>query len=263
MVIMSHSDIIEYIELLSGDEKAKLALFACSAALSLNDQVAREVIGIVTKSNGSTESLLRRIKSLGCVWKQWDGTWYIGENIRPHLFEYLSKDVPAETHILLRRRLSQLSEDQAQTYCVDGQITAFRKHRAAFEAAYQLTLIPGETDKGAEKLAELWQESSFSVAQATAEAVDYIAPEIDRQLKFLPLEVLFLRGMAARARQDKEAQLRYFREVWEKGRPGKIFGIGATHPSPSSTARSPGSEVIVTPSCIGPSCRRGSVSAAV
>jgi tetratricopeptide (TPR) repeat protein len=73
----------------------------------------------------------------------------------------------------------------------------------------------------------LWQNSSFSVAQATAEAADYIAPEIDRQLKFLPLEVLFLRGMAARARKDTEGQLKYFRIVWEKGRPGKIFGIAA------------------------------------
>ncbi|HEY3275673.1 MAG TPA: tetratricopeptide repeat protein, partial [Syntrophorhabdaceae bacterium] len=72
-----------------------------------------------------------------------------------------------------------------------------------------------------------WQNSSFSVAQATAEAADYIAPEIDRQLKFLPLEVLFLRGMAARARKDTEGQLKYFRIVWEKGRPGKIFGIAA------------------------------------
>ncbi|HEY3277407.1 MAG TPA: hypothetical protein VGJ94_12375, partial [Syntrophorhabdaceae bacterium] len=142
---MPQSAVSEYIDLLSGDEKAKRALFACSAALSLNDAIARQAIGLVTQSDGSTESLLRRVKSLGCVWTQWDGTWYIAEDIRPHLLEHLSENVPVETQLLLRKRLLELAENSAQAYSSDGQITAFRKHRAKFEAAYQRTLIPDQT----------------------------------------------------------------------------------------------------------------------
>ena len=94
-----------YMELV-GEGSARLALLACSAALRLDDNVAREAIQLVAQSNGSTDKTLRRIKRLGCVWKQWDGSWYIAEDVRSSFLERLYEEVPEATIVELRERLA-------------------------------------------------------------------------------------------------------------------------------------------------------------
>jgi tetratricopeptide (TPR) repeat protein len=58
-------------------------------------------------------------------------------------------------------------------------------------------------------------------------AVDHLAEEIARRVPALPPEVLFLQGMAARQRKDRQTEERCFRQVWEQGRPGHVFAIAA------------------------------------
>jgi tetratricopeptide (TPR) repeat protein len=57
--------------------------------------------------------------------------------------------------------------------------------------------------------------------------VDYLADEFNRRLRHLPDEVLFLQGMAARARRDKRNEEKYFRQVWERGHYGYIYAVAA------------------------------------
>lgn len=215
-----------YLQLLQG-EKAKLALMACSVALRLDDETARKSIELVAQSKGSTNELLYQIKNLGCVWKQWDGSWSIAEDVRFYLLERLRKELPDKVHEELREYLATYSERRAKRFSKDGQITAYGSRQATFEAAYHRTLIAEQSAKGAEQLAQLWESSPPSAADATAETIDYLAPEISGQLEHVPPEVLFLQGMAARRRGHKRDQEKYFRAVWEQGRPGVIFSIAA------------------------------------
>ncbi len=215
-----------YLQLLE-DEKAKLALMACSVALRLDDETARKSIDLVAQSNGSTNKLLYQIKNLGCVWKQWDGSWSIAEDVRFYLLQRLRMELPDKVQKELREYLATNSEQRAKQFSKDGQITAYGSRQATFEAAYHRTLISEQSTRGAEQLAQLWENSPPSAADATAESIDYLAPEIRRQLGEVPPEVLFLQGMAARRRGNKKDQEKYFRAVWEQGRPGLIFSIAA------------------------------------
>jgi tetratricopeptide (TPR) repeat protein len=88
-------------------------------------------------------------------------------------------------------------------------------------------MIPEQSERGVAQLAELWENAPASAAQATADSIDYLAPEIERALPRLPVEILFLRGMAARSRNDETSQRRYFGEVWSRGRHGYIFAVAA------------------------------------
>jgi tetratricopeptide (TPR) repeat protein len=220
----------EYIAIFANNEKVRLGLLACSAALRLDDEIAREIIHLAAQSNGSTDNILIFIKSLDCVWEEWDGTWCITSDVRLGLLEHFYNDVPDTVRAQLRDRLARYSEQQAEKFPPDGQITAYRRRRAEFETAYQRTMIPEQSTSGLKQLVELWKTVSLvspSAARATAESIDYLAPEIERHFSRMPVEVLFFQGMAARARKDDRSQRRYFGEVWSRGRPGDIFAEAA------------------------------------
>ena len=234
---MASSAAQEYIRLLAHHENAELALLACSAALRLDDEVASQIIHLVAQSNGSTRKLLRRIKSLGCVWRHWDGTWNIAEDIRLGLAEDLD-ELPEATTTELRKCLSAHAANLVENLPPDEPVNVYRRRQAALESAYHLLFIPAETQRGAEQLVEVWQTATGQAAQdATAESVGYLAREIRDRLRHLPLEVIFLQGMAARARRNKNDQLKYFGEVYEQGRerereltqPGYICAVAAHH----------------------------------
>src|SRR5581483_2235952 len=126
----------QYIDLLEGNESAVLALLACSAALRLDDEMARQVIELVAQSNGSTPKLLHQIKGLGCVWKQWDGSWYIAEDVRSHLVEHLNERLSEPVRLHLRSLLAAHARRRGNLFSPDGQISTYRARQAKFEAAY-------------------------------------------------------------------------------------------------------------------------------
>lgn len=215
----------EYIQLLAEDKKAQLALLACSAAYRLNDDIAREAIELVAQSNGSTEKLLRRIKRLGCVLKQDDEFWCVAEDVRPHLAGRLYQQVEEPAALSrLRERLAEHADELASR-----EVAAHRVYQAKFEAAIHRLQIPAPAQEGAQQLAELWQQHyPGPLADATADSIEYLVPEIRRQHPTgLPAEVLFMLGMAARSRGDKRAQENYFGQVYRRGHRGRIYALAA------------------------------------
>src|ERR1044071_8686600 len=134
----------EYIQLLTGDEKAQLALLACSAAFHLDDEIAREAIQLVAKSNGSTDRLLSRIKRLGCVWRQGD-EWCVAEDVR-YSFVNRLYDFVKEPAVLsqLHERLAAYADEQ-----INHQQSPHRVYRAKFEAAIYRLMLPEKAGKGA------------------------------------------------------------------------------------------------------------------
>ena len=217
----------EYIELFQGDREARKGFLACAAALRLDDKIARKAIEVVAETNGTTQAILRQIKGLGCVWRQWDGIWYYAEDVRSYLLSLLEKEVPAEKCVQLRNLLASYNDELADQFSHDGQLTAYRNRQAQFEAAYQHTLIPDKTEEGAKQFADIWRKSKGAAREATANAVDYVSREIEYRFPRVPLEILFLRGMSARGRGNKISAEKYFRIVWENGGKGDIFAIAA------------------------------------
>lgn len=226
---------LEYIKVLASDKKALLALLTCSAALRLDDEVAKGAIELVVKSNGSTIELLRCVKTLGCVWKQWDRSWYIAEDVRRDFVDELYKEVPLYTLSQLREYFIEQAKQRTKNLTPQDEVTVYWARQAEFEAAYHQMLIPEQSESGAAQITKIWQAAPQLVKKATADSVDYLAEEIARHLKRLPPDVLFLQGMAARARKGREAkknQLKYFRAVYEIGLSkkddwGYIYGIAA------------------------------------
>ena len=216
-----------YLEQFADDPVAQRALLACAAALRLDDESASEAIEIVAQADGRTRELLHEVKNLGCVWRQWDGSWYFAEDVRKELVDELYHRVPQEQISKLRSRLADKADQRAATMLPDGQITAHRLRTVLLEAGYQRAMDPDQVEEGGEQLGAIWEKAAPSAAEATARSVDYLAPEIEEHIGQLPVQVLFLRGMAARARHDRADQERYFRAVWEQGRPGYIFGAAA------------------------------------
>jgi tetratricopeptide (TPR) repeat protein len=216
-----------YLEQFAGDPVAQRALLACSAALRLDDESAALAIEVVAQAKGRTRQLLHEIKNLGCVWKQWDGAWYFAEEVRKELVDELHRQIPNGQIAELRVHLAEKADQKAAAFSPDGQITAHHLRQTLLEAGYQRSLVPAESAKGGEQLGTIWEKASPSGAEATARTVDYLAPEIEERAGRLPVQVLFLRGMAARARHDREGQEFYFSKVWEQGREGQIFAIAA------------------------------------
>jgi len=216
-----------YLEQFGNDPVAQRALLACAAALRLDDESASEAIEIVAQANGRTRELLHEVKNLGCVWRQWDGSWYLAEDVRKELVDELYHRVPHEQISKLRSRLADKADHRAAAMLPDGQITAHRLRTVLLEAGYQRAMDPNQVEEGGEQLGAIWENAAPSAGEATARSVDYLAPEIEEHVGQLPVQVLFLRGMAARTRHDRADQEKYFRAVWERGRPGYIFGAAA------------------------------------
>ena len=216
-----------YLEQFADDPVAQRALLACAAALRLDDESASAAIEVVAQANGRTRELLHTVKDLGCVWRQWDGSWYLAEDVRKELVGELHQRVPSEQVNKLRSQLADKADQRAAAMPPDGQITTHQLRIALIEAGYQRTMVPGQVEKGGEQLGAIWEKAAPAAGEATARSVDYLAPEIEEHIGQLPVQVLFLRGMAARARHDRADQEKYFRAVWEQGRPGQIFGAAA------------------------------------
>lgn len=214
-----------YLELFAEDQAMRLSLLACAAALSLDDGTASEAIGAVLSERAAIPELVKRIKGLGCVWRKWDGSWRISDDVRAGFSDLLRKELPPDRIIDLRSRLAWRAEERANSLSPDGQITNYRVREARFEAAYQQWLVPDRSQEGAELFADIWRKSPPDAQAATANAVDYVVEEVTA--KHLPAELLFLKGLAARSRGDKRHAEEYFRQVWEQGRPGDIFAIAA------------------------------------
>jgi len=217
----------QYLQLFTNDEAMRSSLLACSAGLSLDDEVASEAIEVVLPQSAQTQDILARIKRLGCVVRNWDGSWRISEDVRVGLADLLSRQFPADRLTEIRIRLASKAEHKATSLSPDGQITNYRVREARFQAAYQKLLMPGRIEEGAQLCAEIWRQASTDAREATCSAADYVSDEVQRQVKELPPELLFLRGMAARARGDRNGAREYFYLVWKQGRPGDIFAIAA------------------------------------
>lgn len=216
-----------YLESLADDPSAQRALLACSAALRLDDETASDAIAMIDEGATRIKELLHEVKSLGCVWKQWDGSWYLAEEVRKELLAELNARLPKAQVSKIRDYLAEKADSRAAAMLPDGQITAHRLRSALLEAGYQRAMVPEQAELGGKQLGAIWEEASPAAGEATARSVDYLAPEIERQTGQLPVEVLFLRGMAARARHDKVEQEKYFRSVCMRGTKGHIFGIAA------------------------------------
>ena len=217
----------QYLQLLANDQDMRASLLACSAGLSLDDEVASEAIEVVLPQAAQTEDILARIKRLGCVSHNWDGSWRISEDVRVGLADLLRQQVPTDRLVEIRTRLASKAEHKATSLSPDGQITNYRVREARFQAAYQKLLMPGRIEEGAQLCAEIWRQASTDAREATCSAADYVSDEVQRQVKELPPELLFLKGMAARARGDRNGAREYFHLVWKQGRPGDIFAIAA------------------------------------
>ena len=227
---MSNAIANRYTQLFNNDRQAVLALLACSAALQLDDETACEAVELVAPSNGSSRALMRRVKRLGFIWKEWHGLWHVTEEVRRDLFDWLYTEIPETTIIELRDRLAQKADARAAVIETDDQFAAHRKVLARFEAAYQRLLIPDHSERGANELAELWRESPRSAGDAMARSVEYLADELRRRLHRLPDAIIFLCGIAARNRGDNHAQAKRFGRVWrraKRGQPGHIHALSA------------------------------------
>ena len=224
---MSSSIAERYLELFQNDQPIRLALLACSAALQLDDETACEAVDLVARTNDSSYTLMRRVKKLGCVWKEWDGFWYVAEDVRRGLLDWIYRELPEPTIVKLRQLFANAATSRAAQITSNDQAAAHERMVAQLEAAYHRVLIPGQTENGASELIELWRQLPSSDREALAVSVDYLADELDQRLGRLPDEIVFLRGMAAGQRGDSEAQERYFDLVWKSGYTGEHADIHA------------------------------------
>ena len=220
----------KYLELFQDDRPGMLALLACSAALQLDDETAREAVELVANSNGSTGALMRRVKRLGCVWENWDGHWHLSADVRRELVERLYQELPDHTIDKLHEHLAQKADLRAAQTEPTDQVTSHQKIFASLEAAYHRLLIPRQSEQGANDLVTLWRQLSPQAAEALARSVDYIAGDLIHRLRRLPDQVLFLRGIAAQSGGDNHAQEKYFIKVWRGARhrkPGYVHAKAA------------------------------------
>lgn len=219
---MSTSIAEHYAELFKDDQRGLVALLACSAALQLDDETACEVIQMVADTKSSTRSLVWRVKKLGCVWKEWNGLWHLTEGVRRQLHERLHKEL-AETKIIqLREHLIRKADSRAQKTDPNDDVATQHQLLTRLEAIYQGLQIPSRSNATANELVKLWRRLPPAAGEALALSVDHLADELAQRLRPLPDAVLFLRGIAARARDDERAQERYFGRVWKRARRAKV-----------------------------------------
>lgn len=209
------------------DPPLRSALLVCASALCLDDDIAAQAIHLVVGTNGSTTDVLQRLKRLGCVHEQWDGSWYLAHDVRADLVKHLDAEVPEDKVRALRELVAQYADSKAGQFAADGQLTAYRKRAAQFESAYQRCLQPERVAEGARQFEAIWEEARGSGERATVRAVDYLAPEIDNCAGGLPAPIRFFQGMAAYRRGDRKSATRMFEVLWREGRPGKIYAIAA------------------------------------
>lgn len=194
-----------FLELLQADQQMKLALLACSAALQLDDDTACEAVDLVAPASGSTYELVRRVKELGCVWKEWNGFWHVSEDVRRDLCDQLYEELPGPAIERLHELFAKNADYRAYQITFNDKDSAHERMLAKFEAAYHRVLIPAQHQKGASDLMELWQQLPSSTGDTLALAVDYLADELHQRLGRLPEAVVFLRDIAARAREAEAA----------------------------------------------------------
>ncbi|RMH20728.1 MAG: hypothetical protein D6696_07600 [Acidobacteria bacterium] len=216
-----------YIDALGGGDVHRRALLACAAPLRLDDETACAAVELVAGTNGTSAALVRRIKDLGCVGRQWDGTWYLADEVRGYLVERLRQEVSPEVHDRLRSLLAERARRQLGTAESDGQLGRWRARAARIEAAYQTSLIGERGAEGARAFVDAWRREAPPGRAATAEAVDHLAPEIERHAGGLAVEIAFFQGIAAYRRGSKNVARQKFEAVWRQGKAGEIYAIAA------------------------------------
>lgn len=194
---MSNSIAERYLKLFEEDQQIRRALLACSAALQLDDETACKAVDLVAQTNGSSYMLVRRVKKLGCVWKEWNEYWHITEDVRRGLFGWLYRDLSELKIIELRELFAQAAASRAAKITSNDQAAAHERMVAKLEAAYQRLLIPKQTEEGAKQLAELWRQLPSAERETLALSVDYLAVELEQRLGRLPDEIIVLRRYAA------------------------------------------------------------------
>jgi RNA polymerase sigma-70 factor (ECF subfamily) len=227
---MSSSIAEQYTERFKDDRPALLALLACSAALQLDDETACEVVKLVANSNGSTRSLVWRVKKLRCVWKEWNGFWHVTEDVRRKLQERLQDELHQSTIIELRELLARKADSRAKETDPHCKVTTHHQLLTRLEGVYQRLLIPTKTETAAHELIELWRQLPSAAAESWACSFDSLSDELNLRLQGLPDAVLFMRGIAAQVRGDHHAQEKYFLKVWRRGRriqPGYVHAKAA------------------------------------
>ena len=210
-----------YLKRLEADPQARLALLACSAALRIDDATASEAIDLIARTNGSTQELVTRVKKLGCVWKEWNGSWHIAEDVRGELAAQLHRELSETTVVQLRELLARKADSRAaQLEQQTDQVAYHEKLLANLEASYHRLIVPKTAEDGANMLVELWRRLPQEAAEALARSADYLADEIKEVsgARELPDALVFLRGIAAQARGDKHVQEKHFVKIWRDGR---------------------------------------------
>jgi tetratricopeptide (TPR) repeat protein len=216
-----------YLRFLGGDEQVRRALLACSAALQWDDEAARAAVALVAESNGSTARLVEEIKGLACVWRRWDGSWYLADEVRTYLHDRLEAEIDAPTRKRLYEVLAAHGDRRLGEISPDGPLAVFRRRGRMIESAYPRLLDPDRAEEGGRLLGTVWSEARGPARAATCQAVAHLVPELSRRVRRLPDEVLFLRGMAAYQRGTRKTAEADFKVVYENGRPGEIHAVAA------------------------------------
>jgi acyl carrier protein len=196
----------QYLSLLS-DNFGRKALLACSAALSLSDETARQAIAIATGVDDTNDLLLSDIKSLGCVQEQWDGSWYIVETVRLELVRRLHELPP-----LIEQRLHQLlaleAERRYQAADPNTQLGRFMARSARLEVAFQRSFVRDSQQQAGHDFRSIWDAAEGQEKHVVAIAVGHMAEELAQRFPQFATEVVFFQGVAtARARTDEEQPL--------------------------------------------------------
>ncbi len=217
----SHNKAVRAVDQFLLDDPVRKGLFACSAALTLDDDTACRVVEVVVGSNSSAGNIVRQIKDLGIVWHHGDGTWSIARDVRGELLERLFDEVGDDNLDRLHRLLAEETERRLAALRPDGAANISRIRSAKVEAAYQrmLTREAAGVAEGGRALAAVWRGAEGVSKMAVCRAVETLSPDLDRRLELgrLPDEVLFLRGKAALPR-DQQTAKQYFEMVWQRGR---------------------------------------------
>lgn len=160
--------------------KVVLAWFVIAAALQLDDEIAREIIPLAVPVE-SLNGIIYNVKKMPGIWKQWDGLWYVADDVRGELVRRLNRQASAETVCEIRRRIALHNDREVEKYeaSAKGQYEIYRARRARHEAAYQRVLIPSERERGVRDWVALWESGMESDRNALASSIVYLTPEIE------------------------------------------------------------------------------------
>jgi hypothetical protein len=190
------------------DPGVNLAWITSALALQLDDEIAPQVLALVTPEEDDLVRLIYRTKDrMPGIWEDHDGTWRVTSDVSRELVAHAYRLLPAETIEEARRLIAEHCDRKAEEFDLvepRGQLEVYRARRARHEAAFQRVLIPSERARGVAAMHALWESQTDSARDAIAESIVYLAPEIEAITGSLPEQ---LRQIAASAPDtDSESQ---------------------------------------------------------